>query len=156
MRWIEGRPGMRYGYMDMGRIDIPPQARHIVLTDRTDGTKWWLTFNTTISTPDGFGYISITDTAPPNNPSPLVFPAYEEPYLKTQTGKDLVRLIVDNGYLGVDDIAPTHIVNEGNLRVTATSLRTSFGTYIRDIVVSTTIPGEYAWVPSLLAQIPNP
>lgn len=34
------------GYSDLGRIQIPPMAQAIVLTDRADGTLWLVSFNT--------------------------------------------------------------------------------------------------------------
>lgn len=35
----------RGGYTDLGRIQIPPLSPAIVLTDRTDGSLWLLSFN---------------------------------------------------------------------------------------------------------------
>lgn len=38
---------LRNGYSNLGPIQIPPRPQAIVLTDRADGTKWLVSFNTT-------------------------------------------------------------------------------------------------------------
>lgn len=37
---------LKSGYSDLGPIRIPPLGGAIVLTDRTDGTKWLVSFST--------------------------------------------------------------------------------------------------------------
>lgn len=37
---------LRSGYTDLGPIQIPVRPQAIVLTDRDDGTKWLVSFNT--------------------------------------------------------------------------------------------------------------
>lgn len=38
---------LRSGYSDLGPIQIPPMGEAIVLTDRADGTRWLVSFNST-------------------------------------------------------------------------------------------------------------
>jgi hypothetical protein len=105
------------GYLDMGRIRIPPLPASIVLTDRAEpcapgceeeqcldgcefaGKLWLLSYSTSLPTftADGLGRISITDVLPTQDY--VVYPAYGEPYL---TEEPRLRLIVRGGRIGYE------------------------------------------------------
>ena len=80
------------GYYDIGPATIPPRIRGFFLTDRGDGTVWWLTH-------DDLGSVKITDTLPTNRDT-HVFPAFEGPPLDTAAGP--VRLLIRDGYFGYE------------------------------------------------------
>lgn len=42
--WYERR--RKSGYYDMGPVQIPPRPQAVVLTDRTDGSQWMISFET--------------------------------------------------------------------------------------------------------------
>lgn len=160
--WIEGRRRQWYGFTDMGRIQIAPVPRYIVLTDRADSVSlWWLSINTTEFSADNLGYISIVSGLPPASKAYTgnieTFAAYEEPYFKGIDNGALTRLIVRNGFLGVDVVAPTIPVRaENNLRLIATQLNTGFNQPLRELILSTSPPGFYSWVPVNTVQTANP
>lgn len=171
MRWVDGRPRWWYGWADLGPIQIMPVPPFIILTDRADGTKWWVTFNTTTFSLDSLGYISISTTSPPiNNPGNiLTYGAFEEPWLTN--GQDangsLTRLIVRGGFLGVEVLVqgepghatggPTGAVAQQGQHVTyALQANVGFNLPMRNIILSQTTPGQYAWVPVTITQTPNP
>lgn len=169
---------MWWGYTDMGAIQIPPNPKYLILTDRTTGKLWWLTFNAPSGTSDGFGYVGINDQLPckssqrdgANNgklkPVPVtynncvVFDAYGEPLLGMQDSATLVRLIVDNGLLGVslDTFNPQIGLdpNAPTITVMQDTGILSFNQEYVTIILSKTTPGAYAWVPTTLIQTPNP
>ena len=70
-----------------------------VLTDRDDGTRWLLQYNTVIAAPDAFGHISITDTFTLRKDM-RIYPAWDEPAVPGGGGR--VRLFVRGGRLGMD------------------------------------------------------
>lgn len=84
--------------VDWMRIPILPPR--VYMTDRADGTVWWLTFNTTVSSVDSLGYISITDTLTTGDKGNYrTFGAYDGPYI----GLDpITRLFIRSGYLGYE------------------------------------------------------
>lgn len=94
------------GYVDFGGIRIPPLPLNIILTDRDDGTLWYLTYNTTEPSSDDEGYISITDTLPTNtNHNPQrIFEAYDELYIFDNWDRPMLRLFVRGGYLGYETV----------------------------------------------------
>lgn len=47
---------LRNGYSDLGPIQIPPHPQALVLTDRADGTKWLVAFNS--DTPERLSIVS--------------------------------------------------------------------------------------------------
>lgn len=51
---------LRNGYTDLGPIQIPPRPQGIVLTDRADGTRWLVSFNT--ASPERLSINSIYST----------------------------------------------------------------------------------------------
>lgn len=152
MRWVDGRPRMWYGYADFGPIQMPPVPRYIVLTDRTTGTAWWLTYNTDLTTADGYGYISITDTSPPSSQESITFGAYDGPYLSGPLGTTR-QLFVRNGYLGVEERQDRGIVDAESLQIYAR--KAGLNISMRHIIFSTT-GNFYAWVPYTITQTANP
>lgn len=48
------------GYSNLGPIQIPPRPQAIVLTDRADGTKWLVSFNS--NPPERLSIVSNYDT----------------------------------------------------------------------------------------------
>lgn len=141
------------GYFYMGGIQIPPMPRHIILTDRADGTKWWLTYNLSPATSDGFGYISITTTMPPTSQESITFAAYEEPVIAFTSGN--ARLIVNGGYLGVEERNPSQgVTDRENMQIYARI--DGLNNPMRRIIFSVATPGQYAWVPYTYVQTPNP
>lgn len=107
-----------WGYTDIGSIQFPPNPQYIILTDRTTGQLWWLTFTINPNAPDGCGFVSINSTLPCNTNTdrptsgqndPRVFPrnncvVYDpgsEPILTFLDDSTLVRIMIDNGILGV-------------------------------------------------------
>lgn len=156
-RWIEGRPGVWYGYTDMGPIQIPPLPRHIILTDRDgSGAKWWLTFNLSPTTSDGFGYVSISSTLPPSGQESITYAAFNEPYIPLSSG--VARLIVRGGYLGVDASPPGQgITDAETLQLYAR--QAGLNIPMRRIILSSTTDKKgplYSWVPYTITQSPNP
>lgn len=149
MHWKDGRPRVWYGWADIGAIQIPPMPVYLILTDRADGTLWWLTYSTSPAGDDGYGYISITTTQPPSsvNVDSLTFPAYDGPMLGQ--GKLMVR----SGFLGVDTGPDPHTTEqESGVWAQKAGLNRS----LRRLIFSTATPGNYAWIPVDITQTPNP
>ena len=170
-----------WGYTDMGPIQIPPNPQYMVLTDRTTGTQYWVTWAESVTnpSPNGFGYVAINtalpgnqiNTPPTGGPTPTppqnynncqFFDAFDEPvigYLDGPNGMIIsARLIIDNGYLGVD---VEQLSKQGGRGLTAAPLTLiqKLLAYTREyvtIILSVTDPGWYAWVPTTLTQTPNP
>src|ERR1700675_927294 len=114
------RPTRRlwWGYTDIGRIQIPPNPKYLILTDRDTGQLWWVTFNKTLASSDGFGYIAINSVFPCNSnidgasngprtiPPPkvynncVIYDAYDEPVIGFLDAVNFVRLFVRGGVLG--------------------------------------------------------
>ena len=88
----------RYGFTDLGRIRIPPLPVNIILTDRDDGTLWWLIHVTDPAGPDGYGYVAIESTIPTLTDK-RIYAANEGPILPTEPR---ARLIIRGGYLGYE------------------------------------------------------
>lgn len=97
MRWNNGRPEMRYGYTDMGPIQIPGLPMTMGLTDRGTGTVYYLTHTTSEPGPDGDGFISLS-TSPPSGPT-VVYGAYEGPIFDTNP---TLRLLVRDTRIGYE------------------------------------------------------
>lgn len=94
------------GYIDMGKVRVPPLPQYMVMTDRADGTLWLLSYNLTDLNPpaDGFGRISITDVLP-STPDKLIFGPYEGPYVQEVTneqGNPIIRLLIRDGHIGYE------------------------------------------------------
>lgn len=98
MRWNNGRPGMWYGYTDLGPIRIPVLPQYMALTDRADGTVWYLQHTLTPPASDGYGYISISDQQPAGR-DVVVYAAYEGPIVGTNPN---LRLLIRGGRLGYE------------------------------------------------------
>jgi hypothetical protein len=111
-----------WGYTDIGPVQMPPNPQYLILTDRTTGQLWWVTFVLSPNAPDGCGFVAISTVLPcnttidgptPNSSTPTpvpynnceIFPAYGEPVLTVLNGATIVRLIVNNGLLGVSQEA---------------------------------------------------
>lgn len=83
-------------------VRIPPFPPAFVLTDRADGKLWLLTHNLTEASPDGEGYISITDVIPAVWYRLLeiqTFPADDGPVVNTDP---VSRLLIRGGDLGFE------------------------------------------------------
>jgi len=169
-----------WGFTNMGAIQIPPNPQPMVLTDRGTGEQWWVTFNTSLyPSSDGYGYVAIQSVLPCNqvNDAPApgqlnprarpynnchFYDAYDEPiigYLDA-THTQYARLIVRNGFLGVDVIA---VNPQAGWSQQAPSLDLlpdtgllGFNGQFDTIILSITEPGWYAWYATTLTQTPNP
>jgi hypothetical protein len=172
---------MWWGYTDIGRIQIPPNPKYLILTDRTTGKLWWVTFNAPSGTGDGFGYVALNDKFPCNSnidgasngprtiPLPkvynncVIYDAYDEPVLGMADSQTIVRLIVDNGFLGASvetlknqagsaPLAPPVVLIQDT---GITGFNAEQVTIILDILTATN--GTYlVWKPSTLTQTSNP
>jgi hypothetical protein len=154
IRWIDGRPGLWYGFTDFGPIQIPPTPMYLSLTDRADGvTQWWLTYSLTPPGPDGLGYIAINSAPPPFGYPSVTFAPYGEPYFPGSNGAK--RLIVRGAQLGAEIIVPPLMVrDEGQEQIYARMQGLNIP--MRQIILSTSPPGFYSWVPYTYVQTPNP
>lgn len=107
------------GYTDLGRIRIPPLPQYTIMTDRADGTKWLLQWNTTHFSIDGNGYISIT-TVLPSTPDKLIYGPYEGPFVQEQNaaqGNPVLRLLIRGGRLGYESLQDQGVQSIDNPRV---------------------------------------
>jgi hypothetical protein len=140
----------------MGPIQIPPVPRFIILTDRADGTLWWLTYNLTPPAADGFGYISITTASPQSSQESITYAAFNEPYIPMDSG--FARLIVRSGFLGVDASSPGQgITDIETLQIYAR--KGGLNIPMRRLILSSTTDKKgalYSWVPFTTTQTPNP
>ena len=96
----------------LGRIQIPPLPVILALTDRADGTVWYLTHDTANG-----GYIGITDTAPASTKLRLQVQRYaanEGPYVAT---RQPVRFLVRGGRIGYEPAVAGDITSYGSSRV---------------------------------------
>lgn len=87
------------GYTDLGRIRIPPLPKWIALTDRADGTVWYLEFKTT---QDGLGYIGINTQQPRPDRDWVIFGPYDGPVITGDDTHPDLRLLVRGGDLGYE------------------------------------------------------
>lgn len=87
---------LRSGYTDLGRIQIPPRPQAIVLTDRGDGSKWLISFNTTA--PERLSIVSDYDTIQ-RIEGIRIYEANDGPKMD-EDGE--YTLIIRNGRLGFD------------------------------------------------------
>lgn len=146
----------RGGYTDLGAFPYTIQPHAVVLTDRGTGTKWWVTYNLTVSYPDGQGLISITDAKPPQIMDAVTYPAGEEPYFIGTAG--VSRLIVRGGYLGVDETPPAFSTSDqSNMKLYSTL--PGFNAPMRQLILASTRDAKgnlYAWVPFTFVRTPNP
>lgn len=131
----------RFSGYDMGPIRIPPLPQYLVLTDRDDGTEWLVTYNTTEPSDDDLGYISITDEIP-TTPDKTIYAAYEEPFFRYDDGR-LTRLIIRGGYLGAETLTEEDVSDHENARL---MVRKGLNNSLRELILSETEIGEYAWV----------
>jgi hypothetical protein len=155
-RWIDGRPGMWYGFTDLGPIQIPVVPQFIMMTDRADGvTLWWLTFDTTVSYPDGLGTIAVTTTSPPFGFPYQTFGPYDGPYLNGDAG--FAKLFVRGGTLGVDE-EPTPVGLEDIEGLQVYARQAGLNIPMRQIILggSDSLGNLYGWVPYTYVQTPNP
>lgn len=112
------RRRMVKGYVDYGALQVPPLPTGILLEDRADGTIWLVSWNTTESSVDGEGYISINTVYPGHLPYYRYGP-YSGPYVNGQHG--IGRLCVRGGRLGVEIIGDRgYVVDAKNQPVYAT------------------------------------
>lgn len=148
--WTNGRPRMWQGFADLGPIQIPPTPTYLVLTDRADGTLWWLSYNNTTDVrPDGFGDVSIISGTTPNAKQTVTYAAYAEPYLTQDLGR-FARILVRGGYLGIEESTTPHITDASNLGVFAR--KAGLLIPMRRLILSVITPpdaiaGWYGWVP---------
>lgn len=146
---------MRGGYTDMGRIQIPLPPRAIIITDRADGTKWWVTYNLSPATSDGFGYISISTATPPGA-NTITYDAFSEPYIPIDRG--FARLIIRGGYLGVEEKAPGQgITDIENLQLYAR--QAGLNVVVMKLILASTTDAKgalYAFSPYTFVQTANP
>lgn len=136
----------RAGYADFGRIQIPPLPFPLILTDRADGTLWLVSYTLTPPYSDGYGFITINSTLP-TRPNRRIYAANEEPWLPAPYP---TRLIVRNGYLGVEitDFPQAHTDQDQAPLYATVGLQRA----VREIISSTEVLGEYAWVPTTVAS----
>lgn len=87
-------------------VRIPPLPYGFVLTDRADGTLWFLSHTVADPGPDGNGYITITDTIPEATPDMdlKVFPAEDGPIVDSDP---LFRMLIRGGRLGMELVEPS-------------------------------------------------
>lgn len=146
----------RGGYTNLGAFPYTVTPHAVRLTDRADGTKWWVTYNLTVSYPDGFGLISITDTLPPKVLDAVTYGAFEEPYFIGTAG--VSRLIVRGGYLGADETPPPFSTSDqSNMKLYSVAL--GFNAPMRQLILASTTDAKgnlYAWVPFTFVRTPNP
>ncbi len=99
----------------LGRPLLPSRPYQIVLTDREDGTLWYLTQNDEDGPSEGF-YIAINTEAPAINVHKrlITYDPYSGPFIDAQRG---LRLLVRDGRLGYEQVEPqgrtdidTHVV----------------------------------------------
>lgn len=132
------------GYLDMGRITIPPLPVHIILTDRDDGTLWHLSYTLTPPAVDGYGYITLNSDIP-TDPMRRIFDAYDGPVL---ADSPQVKLMVRGGNLGYDGSElPVWLHDRDQARIFA---RIQNLVALREIVLGTTwrsVPDVIAWSP---------
>jgi hypothetical protein len=151
-----------WGFTDMGPIQTPANPINLILTDRTTGTQYWVTLNLTTNSSDGFGYIAINSTLPSISRGPyrsiVTYDAFDEPIISNQNGT-ISRLIIDNGYLGVDVTqinAQQSILNAPPLYLNNDTGLEGFNTELAQIILSISTPGWYSWLPTFIIQTPNP
>lgn len=137
------------GYLDMGKIRIPPLPEQIVMTDRADGTLWLLSHNNTILSDDRYGYISINSAFDTRN-DVVIYPAYEGPLvLAGDPPETTIRLLIRGALLGYE--------TEPFIR--GIGLRSQAGFYTRKGVSSETrkiiIPTTWKTFPDMLGWTPD-
>lgn len=102
-----------WGYYDMGAIQIPPNPKYFVLTDRVTAQLWWVSLNPNTN------LLVISTTLPANSyidgasnggqtvPKPkaynnlVIYEAFDEPIIGFIDDTNFARLTVINGVLGV-------------------------------------------------------
>lgn len=144
------------GYTDLGAFPYTVTPHAVRLTDRADGTKWWVTYNLTFPTADSQGYISITNAVPPQVMDAITYLAGEEPYFIGTAG--VSRLIVRGGYLGADETPPAFSTSDqSNMKLY--SIVPGFNAPMRQLILASTTDSKgklYAWVPFTFVRTPNP
>lgn len=104
------------------------------MTDRDDGTVWWITYNTTTSPPaDGLGRIAINDELPEDKGDRRVYGPYAGPYLGP------IRLLIRGGRIGYEIIPRSHVLygdSRSQHRIMARASNTSRD--MREIIVPST------------------
>ena len=98
-----------YGYLDMGRAQIPPLPPYTVFTDRADGTLWLLSYTGT--DPD---YVIVLDDDLPTTPDVEFYDPLDGPYV----GRGRVKLFVEGGVLQ-GELADTSDATIRNRRIFA-------------------------------------
>lgn len=169
-----------WGFFDMGAIQIPPNPKYLVITDRDTGQLWWVTFNlTTVPSSDGFGYVAVNSVLPANSyydgasngpqtippPRPynnlVIYDAFDEPIIGFFDPSTYVRLIIRSGTLGISIEAVNPQFGTPPLGVPPLNLIQDtkilgFNTQYDTIILSTTSPNWVGWIPTILTQTPNP
>lgn len=87
---------LQNGYSDLGPIQIPPRPQAIVLTDRADGSKWLVSFNT--SSPERLSIVSSYSTIH-RKEGIRSYEADDGPKMD-EDGE--YTLIIRNGHIGLD------------------------------------------------------
>lgn len=146
----------RGGYTDLGGFHYTLTPKAVSLTDRADGTVWWVTYNLSVSYPDGLGLISITDTPAPKALDTQTYLAYDEPYFIGTAG--LSRLIVRGGYLGADETIPAFSTSDqSNMHLYA--LVPGFNAPMKQLILGSTTDTKgrlYGWSPYTFIRTPSP
>lgn len=109
---------------------IPPLPQMIIMRDRADNTRWLLSHNTTESSPDGLGYISITNSFQDNGDI-VEFGPYEGPIVNSVVND--LKLLIRGGYLGYEYEPPPRYV--GDRRQARVLTRRGVARVTREIIV---------------------
>lgn len=111
-------------------LRFPPLPQMIVMTDRADGKRWLLSHNTSHSTPDGHGHVSINDTFIDNGDI-VEFGPYEGPVVNDAVNE--IKLLIRGGRLGYEvEPATSGIRDRRQMRVLS---RKGLTTDFREIIV---------------------
>lgn len=83
---------------------IPPLPARIIMTDRADGTLWFLTYSLALPSIDGYGYIAITDQLPTEAPGDFhTYGPWDGPVIRSEP---VIKLLIRGGYLGYEEENP--------------------------------------------------
>lgn len=118
---------LRSGYSNFGGIRITVIPFPVILSDRTTGQQWLVSWSTNSSSVDGYGYLSVnSDVNIEQSYGVRVFAPLEGPVLLGSDGE--YTLMVRNGILGFDFMpfaqgirgksnAPVYLRKKGNLEI---------------------------------------
>lgn len=121
------------GYTDLGTNRVPALPQNIIMTDRDNGTLWFLTYSLTPETGDGLGRIMITDVLPSQDRT--IYGPYDGPYvsLHSERIRPVIRLFVRGGFLGYEVVdGQPEVTAQSNQRVVP---RVGMDRSLREIVI---------------------